>query len=973
MQLSSNRLLYHLIDRWRGNVASLSCDGSRMTINGSNAALIPLSSLHDAPLIVPRKVGSELSITAGTAKRPIRIRSKDRSGMQSLAKMIEAGWREAATTQINRHRDEIRHVLRGLKELDAPTRYPAVCIVRPLLARAQSLEADLFRHLNEQALTPEQTQWVQIIRQFLSNPSAARAAAIVRFEATQIPLWSEFFDTFEKNSMTPEQRLSIVADEDATLVLAGAGSGKTSVITAKAGYLIKSGTRPPEEILLLAFGRTAAEEMSERIRDRSGEPVEARTFHALALTIIGQVEGGKPALADHATDDMAMQELLKTILRKIAASDTPAGRAVLRWFLSDRLQERTEWDFKQKHEFYTHLESEDLRTLQGEQVASYEEVMIANWLYANGVAYEYEPDYAFDTSSPTRRNYCPDFRLSESGVYLEHFGVQKAKGPRGEEILVTCPWIDRKTYLEGMSWKRKVHARHGTTLLETYSYERHEGRLLEALAEKVAPHVTLRPLLPEVLFDRIIELSQIDSFVSLLATFLKTYKGGGNTIVDCAAKAERVKLGRRAVSFLEVFEAVYTAYEESLGPRIDFEDMILRAARYVSEGRYQSPYGHILVDEFQDISRSRARLVKALLSQKEDARLFAVGDDWQSIYRFAGSDIQLMRRFGAEFGTEFAGSEGIHRTVDLGRTFRSVDKIAFAARDFVLKNADQITKTIIPAGVSEDPAIKVVSTFKHDADAKLAEVLSGLENQAQREDRQLSVLLLGRYQHTKPENLYQLQRRYSRLKLEFRTFHGSKGLEADHVVLLQVFRGRIGFPSEIVDDPLLTMVSPETEPFEHAEERRVMYVALTRARQSVTILSSAAARSVFVEELEVDPAYGLASNEGEAAVVAVSHTCPECQGRLVQVPRKDGGVYYRCEHADLCGNSMSACTSCNTGLPVRASAEMDASCECGQTHEPCPACASGWLIERSGRYGTFMSCVRYPECTGKKQKTFKAQ
>lgn len=139
--------------------------------------------------------------------------------------------------------------------------------------------------------------------------------------------------------------------------------------------------------------------------------------------------------------------------------------------------------------------------------------------------YAYEPDYAFDTSSSSRRNYCLDFRLTESGVYFEHFGVRKAPGPDGEDILVTCSWIDRDVYVEGMAWKREVHARHGTILIETYSYERQEGRLLEAPAEKVAPHVTLRSRPPEVLFDRIVELNQVDGFVQLLATFLKSYKG----------------------------------------------------------------------------------------------------------------------------------------------------------------------------------------------------------------------------------------------------------------------------------------------------------------------------------------------------------------------------------------------------------------------------------------------------------------
>ena len=223
------------------------------------------------------------------------------------------------------------------------------------------------------------------IRDFIQNPRPRRDQAIARFEKEELERWQEFFDSFEKNPLTPEQRLSIIADEDATLVLAGAGSGKTSVITAKAAYLVKAGIRKPEEILLLAFARDAAKKMSERIEIRCGQPLEARTFHALAYGIIAAVEGNKPALAAHATDDNAFLALLKDILRVLVASVSDVSKSIFGWFSHARLEEKSEWDFKQKHEFYMFIEKADLRTLQGEQVKSFEELMIANWLYENGI------------------------------------------------------------------------------------------------------------------------------------------------------------------------------------------------------------------------------------------------------------------------------------------------------------------------------------------------------------------------------------------------------------------------------------------------------------------------------------------------------------------------------------------------------------------------------------------------------------
>lgn len=961
MYLKSNTSLFYLLDKWRGNAASLTMAGPKISAAGGKISSTSLSEITEIPKVERKWFGSELSINIDGSDHILRVRGANRSELDLFAHQLESAWRDHSLAQLDAQSDAISYVVKAITKLEAPTGYPAACYVQPILESARELETSLFSKLNENAIGIARFKNVKFITAFLSSPGKQRSRAIEKFEQTQLAKWSDFLDSFETNPLTPEQRLAVIADEDATLVLAGAGSGKTSVITAKAGYLLKAGIRKPEEILLLAFARDAAVEMSERIEQKCGEPVEARTFHALSYDIIGFVEGGKPALAAHATDNKAFLVLIRDILITIAAGAAEASKAIINWFTSGRLEAKSEWDFKQKHDYYSYLEKEELRTLQGDQVKSYEELLISNWLYENGVEYEYEPDYEFDTSDPTKRNYCPDFRLSESGVYLEHFGVRKVVS-RGEERLETAPWVDRDDYLEGMEWKRQVHKDNETILLQTFSYERQEGRLLDALAEKVAPHVTLNPRPPEMLFDRVMEMNDIDGFVQLLANFLRNYKSGGYTLEHCTQKADTAKLGKRAQLFLTIFRPVFEAYEESLEGRIDFEDMVLRAAQHVESGRYKSPFGHILIDEFQDISRSRARLVKALLGQKHDTRLFAVGDDWQSIYRFAGSDIHLMRNFGAEFGGNFDGQSGVHRTVDLGRTFRSVDKIAFAARKFILKNPTQLTKTVIPAGTTETPAIKVIPTFKHDGDQKLENELLTLQTVAQESGQRASVLLLGRYRHSEPDDFRKFRRTYKDLDITFKTIHSSKGLEADHVILLQAFKGQIGFPSEIVDDPLLTMVSPEAEPFEHAEERRVMYVAMTRARKTLTIMGSAAKPSVFVEELVEDAEYGLLPTAMESAKV---QTCGECQGHLQPIPKRDGGTFYRCEHVQLCGNIMPSCPSCGVGFPARKKGQTEAVCDCKESFPACPCCADGWLVERKGRFGKFLGCVKFPRCTGK--------
>ncbi|MGM0743132.1 MAG: UvrD-helicase domain-containing protein [Pseudomonadota bacterium] len=961
MELVAHPLLAFLTDPLRRHPRALDLGPKGITAKGGTRSTIPFDEIASKPTTRRRLLSSSLALHLSDGAN-ILLPAVRGSKARAFAEAVETAWSQFNLEQLNREEDSIRHLLKALKGLKTPDQYPAACHIDPLARQAADLTDRVLSKLNPAAVGENTIRRISPITAFAAGPVATRNAAIETFVHRQLEQWKDFLDTVESMPLTPEQRLSIVVDEDATLVLAGAGSGKTSVITAKAAYLVKAGIRVPQELLLLAFARDAATEMSERIEARCGVPIAARTFHALAYEIIGAVEGEKPPLAPTATDDKAFLSLIREILRDIVNRLTEVAETVIGWFAGFFDDFPSPWDYQTAHAWYSEIESRNLRTLQGETVNSFEELLIANWLYRNGVAYEYEPTYEHKLTGTGRRTYTPDFRLTESGVYLEHFGVRKKRLRDGSEELTTAPFVDRDEYLAGMEWKRQVHAEHETVLIETYSWEREEGRLLDALARKLEPHITRRPL-PEIeIYDQVTQVGMVDSFSSLVATFLRHFKNGGYRIDDCAQKAWALKLGKRADAFLRIFEAVFNEYQTRLGDRIDFEDMVIRATAHVENGRYDSPFRHILVDEFQDISVGRARLIKALKAQHADARVFAVGDDWQSIYRFAGSDIHIMRNFGAEFGGQYAGSTGVHRSVDLGRTFRSVDKIALAARRFVLQNPAQITKTVIPAGEADQPAIRIAWTRRDTADKVLDQTLATLAASTINGDRPTTVLLLGRYRFIEPD-LRRLRRQHPQITINYKTIHASKGLEADHVVILGADNTRMGFPSLIVDDPLLSLVSPEAEPFANAEERRVMYVAMTRARRSVTILASEARPSAFVTELMKDPDYRVYSPQDAAQR---THTCLQCGGRLLYMPGQDGPGWYRCEHVKLCGNRMPACPDCGTGLPLRTTEAGEMACsQCDATRQACPSCEDGWLIERRGRYGPFLGCVRFPDCSGK--------
>jgi DNA helicase-4 len=173
----------------------------------------------------------------------------------------------------------------------------------------------------------------------------------------------------------------------------------------------------------------------------------------------------------------------------------------------------------------------------------------------------------------------------------------------------------------------------------------------------------------------------------------------------------------------------------------------------------------------------------------------------------------------------------------------------------------------------------------------------------------------------------------------------------------------MGFPSEIVDDPLLDLVLPKPEEYDHAEERRLFYVALTRARKSVTVLADRQRPSVFARELVENTDYGVVEL-GEAGISA--HRCGACGGRMISQTSKKGTPYFQCEHRKLCGEMLRPCNVCGKDLPVEDKADPgNLVCSCGASFPACPECSDGWLVERPGKWGKFLGCVKYPDCLGK--------
>jgi DNA helicase IV len=746
--------------------------------------------------------------------------------------------------------------------------------------------------------------------------------------------------------LTHAQRLAVILDEPRNLVVAGAGTGKTSVLVAKVGYLLKSGACKPEEILLVAFNAKAAAELTERVAEKFDSEIDAKTFHGLGNQILGDILGAKPPLSPLAGDPVGMNRFISEAVDQLL-DDRKTRKVILKFFLEHLQPSRPIESFTSERDHRAYIESLGLRTLNGEKVKSLGELDIANFFFVKGVKYDYEPRYEGSVPfNPDYRVYLPDFYLPDYGIYLEHFGVSKKGEPP--------PFVDRQKYLDGMTWKRELHRENGTTLIENYSYQRSDGTLLTSLDEMLLEAgVEYAPRYASEIRAAAENANYQTRFGDLVGTFLTHFRSNHWTISELMARAKRSGDPARCKAFLGVFDHIASLYEGMLrkNRQLDFSDMITQAETALTSGEWSSPYKYILVDEFQDLSIGRYRFIQALLSQRRDSRLFAVGDDWQAIYRFAGSDISLMTGFRRSFGK--------CSVMKLDRTFRFDESIEAISSEFVLKNPKQIKKRLRAVRPSDRPSVSIHWNLSTELRGLRDVVRIMVANRAKADG---TLLILARYKHDLPD--VRLLRELAEIWKPgiinlATTIHAAKGMQADYVLVTDLVSGKSGFPSEIVDDPILDLVLSEPEQYPNAEERRLFYVALTRAKLESHVVTAESAPSTFAEELRT----GDYSVEQYAPYRNLR--CTKCDIGLIskRITGRHG-----CTNLDECGYTAPECPACEEGFLLANSdpTKLNYVCanrDCDGSAYVCPepGC-DGAIVSRTGKYGSFFGCSEYPEC-----------
>lgn len=664
--------------------------------------------------------------------------------------------------------------------------------------------------------------------------------------------------------LTDEQAEAIATDEDVTLVLAGAGTGKTKVIVGKVAHLVRNQAVDPSGVLVLAFNDKAAKEIRQRLSKDFSE-TRVFTFHSFGNNVIAESQDKKPTVSDLAIDEKKLRSVVDNSL-KVLLRDPQQSQVVINFIVNHRNPRHSAFEFKTVSEYRQYVNSIELRTLNGDIVKSQEELEIANFLTISGIDFVYEQPYTVDTANRQYRQYSPDFFLPEYDIYIEHFALsEEGQPPPG--------WDE---YAKGVEWKRSIHRQNNTTLIETFSWQFRQGVLLKTLRSKLEiMGVEFKRISTEELVERLGE-ERLSWLSKLLITFLDHVRGGNLKLDDLQTRALKLKERdeRRDTAFLKVFEQVLLRYEKVLenSNKIDFHDQINLAVKHIHQGSWEPPFRYVLVDEFQDISRGRMRLLQSLMGR--NVAYFLVGDDWQSIYRFTGSDVKLVHNVSDYLGYGYVQE----RT--LSKTFRFRNGILGPSTTFIKRNREEQSQRILTTASSmEDQGITIISDENSEG---LQWALRSIESIANGESH--SVLVLARYNRTLqalPKG--QLNRSFKSLRLEFSTVHSAKGREEDYVVVLDLKDDRWGFPSKVEDDPLLDIVLPpvSSKSYPFAEERRLFYVAVTRAKIGAFLVTDSTRPSAFVEELQT---YHDITKVGKFA-----ERCPKCRvGFLIKRPGPRG-------------------------------------------------------------------------------------
>ncbi len=705
----------------------------------------------------------------------------------------------------------------------------------------------------------------------------------------KIRLASEFWN------LTPSQQEAVFSDEDAIIVNAWAGTGKTKTIENKIKYLYKEKKIPLKDILVVTYSKKSQEDMMGRIcktldsewieynKDELRETIS--TFHAFGKRILDEYESKNNINQNLIWEWRATRRVLEDdekvkITNKTLSTikdDPIVSSKIIHYFLYYDKQIITEEDDEDKKKKYKWNEYPSFLKSWWTNVVvkSYWELLIANYLVEHWIKVEYEgKDFHYTDKKWNQKDYKPDFYLPDFNIFIEYFWV--------DELEKTAPWIDEEDYVEWMHSKIEEHKKAWNILVDMryadlkgwreYFLDKFEKQL-NSFWVNTNNHVSV---------DQTFVKEEMTNLWRVLSSFLALYSECrlSDDVIYHRINELSVWEKERAYKFYEIFKAYYETYKWLLKENnsMDFCDMILWAINCLRAWYVKRDFRYILVDEFQDISKARADLLIELVKNHNRTKLFCVWDDWQSIYKFTWSELWIFLDFDRYFWYT--------KHITLYDTFRFNQWISDISWAFIQKNPSQIQKSLHSFNQEKDNKILIYEKQRNDDDQAYRNAVKDIlddciahfsedeKEKYKQEIFNLSCLYLTRYSlwkyhndifdmldklNKKPEEDEDWSKYYDmpycwykfKFKINAMTVHGSKWLEADYVIVDHVnWKRSYTFPSTIDDDPVLDLcMVDDSFAYPFAEERRLFYVAITRWKNKAYIIHDKYNASNFVRDL----------------------------------------------------------------------------------------------------------------------------
>ena len=693
-------------------------------------------------------------------------------------------------------------------------------------------------------------------------------------------------------NLNEKQREAVISEDKRLLVLAGAGSGKTKTLLQKLIYLIEEKNINPSNILAITFTKNAANEMVDRLiisaddtekyaeiltdKNRTEKEKETeryfytkryrwidnltlKTFHSLCygiirnfgvnefdnkFKIIGDTKASGDEFAKYAATETAFEVIHKILIKNCESAEYLLNfkRHILDYMIDKiHVEKERRMSLPKDGKFFT--------TLDGTKVRSKSEQYIADWLYRHSIKFEYEPSVNFRDF-----DFRPDFFIPEANVYIEH----KSK-------------LSAPTYSKEKQFKKA-----NKTCFTTFEYQTKDTAIFNLVLERI-----VRNRLPAN-YHFITALSFEEEFHSYHKE-VKDFLRQVIRVIDMI-KVENISMTKiledsqsdqheRVRDFYKLALPIIDQYKTYCTNKsyLDFNDMITKTISLFTNyseiaQKFRTKYEYILVDEFQDVNNLQVELIKLLLTDSN--QLFCVGDDWQSIYGFRGSNVDYIVNFSSHFPNS--------KTIKLSLNYRSTQHIVGASNEVIKNNKFKVDKQIESLKKS-DTKIFVYSGKNEGENIDFA--INQIKR-LQEEKGYTKEDILFLYRRSKMYNPYFERFRQERIFVSGKTIHSSKGLEARAVFIIGLSEGSGGFPDIWMEDRIYQIIKESNHDVLLEEERRLFYVAITRAKDELFLLSEKGNESSFLKEIPENFTYK--TSTAFKPVVERALSCHNCKSTIDQ-------------------------------------------------------------------------------------------